>query len=159
MLRSLFKVLSLITGAAIGFVVSYSAVTVRVAAMSPVGLGLGKSSDPFFRTYTEMVRLGEAEAVIHSCANKANIASQQAMSRSESGVITELRTDAKSAGLTPPLDLVAAIVELRSSLRDPKLSGPDQERDIRNLVRQSGWPDDSEAAFKMVLTRLDGACQ
>jgi len=158
-LRSFYKGLAFITGALLGFVISYGAVSVKVAAMSPIGLALTKSNDPFVRVYAEMVRLGEAETVIHSCANKPNISSQQAMARSESDLITELRTDVKSPGLTPPLDLAAAIVELRGSLRDPKSSGPDQERDIRNLVRQSGWPDDSEATFKNVLTKLDGACQ
>jgi hypothetical protein len=162
MSKSAFKLLCLIASVVVGFAVSYAAMSFRVVAMSPIGLNLTRRDDPFARVFVEMARLREADAALRSCATSPGPSARQAILRVESELIVGLRTDSKSSGLTPPLDLAEAILELRSSRDLPKSatgSGGHEAATVTELIRRSGWAEDSEPALRQALTKMDGECK
>jgi hypothetical protein len=160
--RPTFKFMCLILGVIVGFALSYTAMSATVAATSPVGLNLARVNDPFGRLFVEMVRLGEAETALRSCASMSNPTSRQAILTAESELIGGLRTDAKSSGLAPPLDVAEAIVGIRSSDPLPKPTvgrGIDEAATVGQLIKRSGWPEHSELTLREALTKLDGPCK
>jgi hypothetical protein len=160
--RLTFKFLCLVLGVIVGFALSYAGMSITVAAMSPIGLNLTNVTDPFARVFVEMARLGEAEAALRSCASMSNPTSRHAILTAESELIGGLRTDTKSSGLEPPLDVAQAIVGIRSDDPLPKLTmarGVDEDATVGQLISRSGWPEHSELTLREALTKLDGACK
>jgi|SRR5580658_2978714 hypothetical protein len=157
-----FGLLCLIASVIVGFAIGYSAMSFRAVATSPVGLNLATRDDPSARVFVEMVRLKEAESVLGSCKSAPTSSSLQASLRIESELIGALRTDAKTSGLAPPLDVAEAILELRSNsalLKSATGTGGGEARTVNELLRRSGWPEDSEHALRDALARMDGACK
>jgi hypothetical protein len=156
--RFLWLIASVIFGLAVG----YAAMSFRVVAMNPMGLNLADRSDPAARVFVEMVRLKEAESVLGSCKNASSPSSPQASLRLESELIEGLRTDAKASGFAPPLDVAEAILELRSNgalSESAKGSGESKAATVNELLKRSGWPEDSEHALREALAKMDGACK
>jgi hypothetical protein len=157
-----FRFLSLVAGAIGGFAIGYAAMTLRVTAMSPTGLNLARTADPIARVFVEMARLEEAEKVLGSCKTTSNPSSQQALLGVESDLIGGLRTDAKVSGLAPPLDVAQAILGLRTNGALPKAAMGDGVREattVNELLKRSGWPEDSERALREALAKMDGVCK
>ncbi|MGB6404303.1 MAG: hypothetical protein WBF26_15815, partial [Candidatus Sulfotelmatobacter sp.] len=117
---------------------------------------------PSARVFVEMVRLKEAESVLGSCKNASTLSSPQASLRVESELIGGLRTDAKASGFAPPLDVADAILELRSNGAISKSATESAEREattVNELLKRSGWPEDSEHTLREALAKMDGACK
>jgi hypothetical protein len=157
-----FKSLCLITSMMVGFAMGYAAMTLGVSAMSPIGLNLNKSTEPFQRTFVEMSRLGEAETVLRSCTEVSDPSTRQTLLAVESDVINDLRKDAKSSGLAPPLDVAAGIVEIRRNAgsRDvaTEAAGP-ATSGVNDLLTSSGWPEDSARVLSIALANSRGLCK
>src|ERR1700737_4926480 len=119
----LFKIALLVAGLIVGFVISYVATTFRVVEMSPFALNRAKHTEPFERVFVEMVRLGEAEAVLRGCGTGSGSLSRESHEsflEKEAELIKSLRLDVQSSRLAPPLDVVEAIVQVRRNDTGPQ---------------------------------------
>jgi hypothetical protein len=159
MRKWIIRFLLLIASVIVGFLTGYAAMSFRAVAVSPIGLNLARTTDPLTRAFVEMARLGEAETAFRTCENKSNPFSQQAILRVESELIGGLRIDATAGGLTPPLDIAEAILDLRSSGALRSTAHGHEPATVSELIRRSGWAEGSEGALREALTKLDGSCK
>jgi hypothetical protein len=146
----------------VAFTLAYGATTYKIVANSPFGLNLSKPSDPTERVFAKMVRLGEADAVLRDCGT-ANRSTDHPSSRatlldSQAQLLNELRSDAPSAGLAPPLDLAQAILSMRRDGAPEPLTGGNSVT-LGELLKRSGWPENSENLLRQVQVRMDKSCK
>jgi hypothetical protein len=153
------RFLLLLASMIVGFLAAYAGMSLKAVAMSPIGLNLARTTDPFARSFVEMARLGEAETTLRTCENKSNPSAQQAILSIESELIGSLRIDSKAAGLAPPLDTADAILELRNSDVLHSTTGVREPAELSDLIGRLGWKDGSEGALREALTKLDGPCK
>jgi len=139
--------------------------TFRIVAMAPFALNLAKPSDSFERVFGEMVRLGEAERILKRCETRPNSSSGQSRDQYldvQAELIKNLRSDVQSAGLTPPLDLAQAMIQVRRDNKSPSSDTVGKNATtsitVNELLRQSGWPNNSESVFRQLVEKVDTSC-
>jgi hypothetical protein len=159
----LYRLLGLGVSAIVGFTIGYAMMSYEAVAASPVGLNLATTTEPFAKVFAEMARLGEAESVFRGCRNVLDLSSERTILKVESQLIGGLRSDAKSAGLAPPLDLAEAVVQLRRSnaLHGSAVesAGVPERAMLSELIGQSGWPEGSEEELREALAKIDTSCK
>lgn len=155
-------ILALILSTGVGFLGSYALTGFIMAAMNPVGLNLARTDDSFTRVYVEMARLREAEMGLSLCAKDQTYSTRQPLLRAESELIEDLRTDAKSSNLAPPMDLAQAILTVRNntpSLQSQSRMDAGEDARVAELLVRSGWPRGTKGELRDALVKIDGNCK
>lgn len=147
-------------GLAAGGLAGYVGYSFGVVGNTPLVNLKGSANDSAFeQTYRGMARLEGLELVAGGCSAKPI---RPEILEREKQVIDQIEVSAKSANLTPPLNVARAIVAYRSAkladMRSDKQASSYAIEQGMALLRAAGWKDPSPDLLATI-TRVSDDCQ